>query len=108
MKKLTFSSVILILLCSLSLTAQKKVIFNSTPNDAGIYLEKNNEFTLLGQGTYELKIGQDEVYTVKVWKEGYEPFVKSYTRTNNGILTENVLLQNRVVKIVASPNTTEV
>lgn len=108
MKKLLFASVTMIMLCASSLTAQKKVIFNASPGDAGIYLEKSNEFTLLGQGTYELKIGPDEVYTVKVWKEGFEPFVKSYTRTNNGTLTENVVLQNRVVKIVASPNITEV
>ena len=92
MKKLLFASVMLIMLCASFLTAQKKVIFSATPSDAGIYLEKNNEFTLLGQGSYELKIGSDEVYTIKIWKEGFEPFVKSYTRTNNGTLTENVEL----------------
>jgi hypothetical protein len=108
MKKQPFFSVTLILLCTLSLTAQKKVIFSTVPADAGIYLEKNNEFTLLAQGNYELRIGADEVYTIKVWKEGFEPFIKSYTRANNSILTENVMLLNRVVKIVASPVTAEV
>jgi hypothetical protein len=90
------------------MTAQKKVIFNTVPSDAEIFLEKNNEFTLLAQGYYELKIGADEVYTIKVWKEGFEPFVKTYTKTNNSVLTENVVLVNRMVKIVASPVSAEV
>lgn len=108
MKRLICLSVFLILLGTLSVTAQKKVVFSTVPTDADIYLEKNNEFTLLAQGAYELKIGSDEIYTVKIWKEGFEPFIKSYTRANNSVLTENVVLENRVVKVVASPNTAEV
>lgn len=108
MKRLLCLSAFLILLCTLTVTAQKKVIFSTVPTDAEIYLEKNNEFTLLAQGAYELKIGSDEIYTVKIWKEGFEPFIKSYTRANNSVLTEYVVLENRVVKVVASPNTTEV
>ncbi len=108
MKRLQFLIVVLIMSCASSMTAQKKVIFNTVPSDAEIFLEKNNEFTLLAQGYYELKIGADEVYTIKVWKEGFEPFVKTYTKTNNSVLTENVVLVNRMVKIVASPVSAEV
>lgn len=108
MKKLLFISIILFLSCESYLTAQKKVIFSVVPADAGIYLEKNKEYTLLAEGNYELKIGADEVYTIKIWKEGFEPFIKSYTRANNSILTENIVLLNRIVKIVASPSSAEV
>ncbi len=108
MKRLQFLIVVLLLSCASSMTAQKKVIFSTVPADAEILLEKNNEFTLLAQGNYELKIGSDEVYTIKIWKEGFEPFIKTYTKTNNSVITENVVLVNRVVKIVASPVSAEV
>ncbi len=96
------------LLVAYNSQGQKKVTFNVTPSDAVIELKQGNTYIKLGQGSYELKLSGDDLYTVRIWKEGYLPFEKTYLRAKGDPLIENVTLDTRVVKLTVLPTTAEV
>jgi hypothetical protein len=89
-------------------SAQKKVSFSVTPADAGIFLKQGNSFTQLAQGSFELKLSGDQFYTVKIWKEGFMPFEKTYVRGKGSLLEEKIVLDIRLVKLSVSPAKAEV
>ncbi|MFH1120458.1 MAG: PEGA domain-containing protein [Bacteroidota bacterium] len=107
MKKISLLFTLFVILSGVAF-AQKKVIFTTVPSDAGIYIKQNGTYTLIAQGSFELKLSKDEIKTIMVWKEGYEPFLKSYTKSGGGELEERVILDTRVVKITAAPFNAEV
>jgi hypothetical protein len=89
-------------------SAQRKVLFTVTPADASILLKQGNTYTQLAQGMFELKLSGDEFYTVKIWKEGFQPVEKTYVRGKGSELVEKVILETRLVKLNISPSRAEV
>lgn len=76
----------------------------TTPNNADVFaINSNGGETKLGTGNVDLHMEKGVSYTIEVRKEGFQPVRKIYVREKGGIDEEMVELENRVVKINASP-----
>ncbi len=73
------------------------------PADAEIYLKSNSKEEKIGKGTAIFPMEKDKLYVVIVRKEGYTDVQRSYTRKKEGAITDKIELEDRVMKINASP-----
>jgi len=115
MKRTIILSVFALLLC-ISAFAQRDIVakvvacsknlqIKTTPATAEIvHVLVNGAEEKLGVGGAEVRIDKDEDYQVEVRKEGWEPVRRIYQRQKGALEEDNVVLENRLVKVNASPS----
>jgi len=93
---------LLILPVMFNCMAQRIVTVKTTPADARIMtVSLSGERSEIGTGTCDLKPGKEPI-SIVVEKEGYEPVKKSYVKNGSGVITDDIVLKNRIVKITSN------
>jgi hypothetical protein len=84
--------------------AQKSMSITTFPTDAEIYLKSNSKEEKIGKGNAIFPMEKDKLYVIIVRKEGYVDVQRSYTRKKEGAITDKIELEDRVIKVNATPS----
>lgn len=93
-----------LLFFSITTNAQKEITIKASPGDAEIYRKISGGVeTKIGVGSATLKLDRDVPYFIEVRKDGFLSVSKTITRTKDGAPSVLIKLEDRTVKLNASP-----
>ncbi len=97
-------TLLILLSGTLAITAQKELLVKAVPGDAEIFRKLNGGGELkLGVGSATIKLDRDVPYVFEIRKDGYLAVTKTFIRTKKGNPNLIIKLEDRTVKVNASP-----